>query len=366
MKKQAIGFFLTMGLALVAATQLPAQPAIGDVYTLSNQPTGNAVVAFHRAANGALTFAGTYPTGGSGMGTGNDPLGSQGAVALDRGGRLLFAVNAGSNDVSAFAAGRDGLELLNVVSSRGTMPVSVAVRGDLVYVLNAGGTPNVAGFTIDHRGNQLVPLPGSERVLSGGAAAKPAEVSFSRDGDFLMVTEKGTQTIDTYLVGDRGYLTGPISNHSSGATPFGFEFTHRDVAIVSEAGASALSSYRVGENGELQPISGSVTNGQGAVCWAVVTNDGRFAYTINAATATISSYRVSPAGALSLLNAVAASTGAGSVPTDAALSPDSRYLYVRAGGAGQVQGFRVGVDGSLTAAAAAGGVPAGSQGLAVR
>ena len=367
MKTQLVAS-LVLGLSIAASNQLGAQPVIGEAYTLTNQATGNSVLVFDRGVGGTLTLAGSFPTGGAGRGTGNDPLGSQGAVVLDRSARLLFAVNAGTNDVTAFAVDGDKLDFLNRVSSGGTTPISVASHGNLVYVLNAGGVPNVSGFSIDSRTNQLIPLPGSSRNLTGGASAAPAEVSFSDDGGILMVTEKGMQTIDTFTVVDGGYLNGPISNHSSGATPFGFQFNHRSLAIVSEAGATsnALSSYRVGENGQVQLITGSLVNGQRGVCWAVVTEDGLFAYTINAGSGTISSYAVSPDGTLSLLNAAAATTGAGTAPTDPALAPGSGLLYVRVGGLGQILGFRVELNGSLTPVAAGSGVPSGSQGLAVR
>ena len=297
-----------------AQGESPSEGHPGAVYTLTNQPSGNSVIVFDRAADGTLTLAGSYPTGGTGTGAGStfptmvDPLGGQGALVLSRSNRLLFAVSAASNQVSAFAVDGDRLDLLNTISSGGTLPVSVAVYGNLVYVLNAGGTPNITGFTIDPRTNKLVPLAGSARPLAGGSAANPAEVSFSLDGSVLMVTEKGpaapvpgfllglTHTIDTYTVNRNGTVSGPISNHSSGSTPFGFEFTHRGLAIVSEAGPplspvgpNALSSYRVDENGKLELISGSVNNGQAATCWAIVTSDDRYAYSINTGSGTISS-----------------------------------------------------------------------------
>lgn len=349
-----------------------AQNLSGAVYSLSNQPAGNSVIVFDRASDGTLTLAGSYPTGGTGTGPGTtfilrvDPLGSQGAVLLSRSKRLLFAVSAGSNQVSAFAVDGDRLKFLNTISSGGTMPVSVAVDGNWVYVLNAGGTPNIAGFTIDPRTNDLVPLKGSLRPLAGGSAANPADVSFSLDGSVLMVTEKGTQTIDTYTVNPDGTLSGPISNHSSGSSPFGFEFTHGSLAMVSEAGPNALSSYRAEENGQLELITGSLLNGQQASCWAVVTNDGRYAYTVNAGTGTISSYQVSPDGYLTLLDPSAAVTGSGSAPTDPALSTDSRFLYVRDGNLGVVYGYRVEADGSLTPLGTTEGIPVGGQGLAAR
>ncbi|HUA97455.1 MAG TPA: beta-propeller fold lactonase family protein [Terracidiphilus sp.] len=368
-KNRLRAVFAAAALASLLGVTSPssqAQGYSGEVYTITNQPSGNSVVVLHRAANGTLTLAGSYPTGGAGLGTGADPLGSQGAVALSQSDLMLFAVNAGSNQVSAFVVDGDRLYLMNTVSSGGVEPVSVAVHGRLVYVVNAGGTPDIAGFFIDPRTNHLVPLPGSERPLAGGAAASPGEISFSLDGNLLMVTEKGTQTIDTFTVNWNGTVSGPISNHSSGSTPFGFEFSHGGLAIVSEAAttSNALSSYRAGYNGELKLITGSLGNGQQGVCWAVVTSDGRYAYSINAASGTISSYAVSPDGALTLLNPVAASTAAGSVPTDPALSADSRFLYVRDGGENEVYAFRVEEDGSLTPLGSTGGLPAGGQGLA--
>lgn len=378
-------------LLVVSADKSWAQGLPGAVYTLTNQPTGNSVIVFDRAADGTLTLAGSYPTGGTGTGAGStfptivDPLGSQGAVVLSRSHRLLFAVSPASNQVSAFSVDGDRLNLLNTISSGGTRPVSVAVHGRLVYVLNAGGTPNITGFTIDPGTNKLVPLAGSARPLAGGSAANPAEVSFSLDGSVLMVTEKGpaatvpgfllgtTQTIDTYKVNRNGTVSGPISNHSSGPSPFGFEFTHRGLAIVSEAGpplspagTNALSSYRANENGELEQITGSLKNSQAATCWAIVTSDGRYAYSINTVSGTISSYELSPEGYLTLLDPTAAVTGSGSGPTDPAFSSDSKFLYVRDGKLGVVHGFRVEANGSLTPVGTTQGNPVGGQGLAAR
>jgi 6-phosphogluconolactonase (cycloisomerase 2 family) len=357
---------LTVLLGMCSTTSL-AEGQSGAVYSMTNQSTGNSVIVFHRAPDGTLSLAGSFSTGGNGVGTGVDPLGSQGAVVLDQSNRLLFAVNAGSNDVSVFAVDGDSLHLLDTVSSGGVRPISIAVHERLVYVLNAG-TPNIVGFAIDPWTNHLVPLWGSERSLTGGSAANPAEVSFSPSGSILMVTEKGTQTIDTYTVNADGSVSGPISNHSSGATPFGFEFTHHRLAIVSEAGATsnALSSYAAGDDGTLELITGSLQNTQHGVCWALVTGDGHYAYTVNAGSGTLSRYAVSPHGALTLLNPAVATFDTGSTPTDPALSNDSEFLYVRDAGLDLVHGFRIESDGKLTPVGAVAGIPTGGQGLAAR
>jgi 6-phosphogluconolactonase (cycloisomerase 2 family) len=116
----------------------------------------------------------------------------------------------------------------------------------------------------------------------------------------------------------------------------------------------------------LELITGTLKNGQGATCWAIVTSDGRYAYSMNTASGTISSYQVSTQGYLTLLDPAAASAGSGSTPTDAALSDDSRFLYVRDPLLNTVDAFRVEANGSLTSLGTTPGVPTGGQGLAAR
>jgi 6-phosphogluconolactonase len=279
--------------------------------------------------------------------------------------RLLFAVNAGSNDISVFAVEGLGLRLLDRASSGGQMPVSVAIHDRLVYVVNAGGTPNIQGFFVEPFSGHLIHLPGSHRTLPGGASSSPGEVAFSPDGDVLMVTEKGTNKIDTWTVNDDGFAESGTTTDSSGATPFGFTFVH-NFAIVTEAGPSALSSYEVDDNGRLELLTGSLGDTQKANCWVVATRNGRYAYTTNTGSGTISSYLVLRDGRLNLLDTIAGNTGAGTAPIDMALSNNSHFLYVREATKGMVDGFRVESDGSLRPVGSAGGVPAGAQGVAAR
>ncbi|MDE3010010.1 MAG: beta-propeller fold lactonase family protein [Pseudomonadota bacterium] len=359
----AAGLPALTALALLTGPALQtaqAGAAPGAVYVLSNQAGANTVMVYDRAPNGALGYAASVATGGSGFGSGGDPLGSQGALVLSSG--LLFAVNAGSNEISVLRANGDQLSLLQKLPSGGVEPVSIAVHGLLVYVLNAGGTPNIAGFVIDPFQQRLLPLADSRRPLAGGTAAQAAEVRFSADGSVLLVTEKGTQTVDSYDVGAGGYADGPRSTPSAGKVPFGFATTRRGHAIVSEAGSGAVSSYDIDDDGGLVPISVSLPLGQKAPCWLITTRDGRLAFTANAGSGTISSLAVAHDGTLTLLDGAA---GLAAAPLDMALTRDDGYLYVRDGG-GAVTGFAVAEDGSLKAVAAASGIPAGAQGIAAQ
>src|SRR5438552_13354589 len=257
---------------------LEAQHVLGAVegwravYTLTNQVAGNAVAVFNRAADGTLSAAGTIATGGTGTG---GSLGSQGAVALTDDGRRLFAVNAGSNDVSVFDVGPTGLSLASQTVSGGTLPISLTAHGSLLYVLNAGGAGNISGFSVGATGG-LTPIAGSTQPLSGTNVG-PAQVSFSPDGRRLVVTEQNTNLLDVYAVDANGVASGRASLASAGGTPFGFAFGHRNDVFVSEATGSA-SSY-VLDAGNLSLVSGAVLTHRGAPCWAVVSEDGRFGYT---------------------------------------------------------------------------------------
>jgi 6-phosphogluconolactonase len=334
------------------------------VYVQTNDATENEVLAFERRAGGRIAPAGRFPTGG--RGTGQPHLPSQSSIVLSDDGRRLLVVNAGSDELSLFAVENGGLELTDRVASGGATPTSVAVNGDLVYVLN-NGTPNIAGFRIDE--GRLVELEGSERPLSADDA-DPAQVSFSRDGRTLAVTERGTDSISTYAIDDRGLAAGPTTIKSSGKTPYGFDFTAAGAMIVTEAfggavGAAAASSYSFTDSGDLAPVSGSIADTRSEVCWAAVTNDGRFAYVTNFGDGTISSYEIGDDGSLELRNAVAGATREGEKGIrDEAITRDGRYLYAIDADAQKVFGWTIGTDGELTSIGGFDGVPATVAGLA--
>jgi 6-phosphogluconolactonase len=352
----------------LSALALAAGPAAADgphstVYTSSNSSSGNAVLTYDRARDGSLRPAGSFATGGNGTGGG---LNNQGALALGPDGRTLYVVNAGSNSVSAFAVRHHRLDLIGTTSSSGPEPVSIAVRGDRLFVLNAGDN-SVSGFRAVRDGG-LVSVPGSTTALPG---AGPAQVSFA-DGDrALVVTERDSNSIVTVPVSRDGALGSPVSTTSSGATPFGFDTDNRNHVIVSEAGGgpngtSAVTSYNLQGDGSLTAISPSVGDNQNAACWLAVTKDGRFAYTANAASASISSYVIGHDGSISLLHSVAAANAPGSHTTDLAEPDSESELFALTAGVGTLSGYRIGGHGDLVATGTAPGVPGSATGLVAR
>lgn len=356
-------FVSALGYGIAGASAHGNAFGFGDkVYTMTNAAEGNEILVFERNPDGTLTPEGAVATGGNGTGSG---LGSQGSIVQS--GWWLLAVNAGSDDVSLFFTGFGDLRLVDVEPSGGDMPVSVTVHRDLVYVLNDGGGGNISGFRLNWWGD-LTPIEGSTRPLSG-AAVDAAQIEFTPGGEGLVVTEKMTNNIVGYPVDRNGMAGQPLVVPSAGQTPFGFAFDKRGHLIVSEAfggapDASALSSYGVND-GMVTVISPSVGTTETAACWVVVTKNGRYAYTTNAGSGSVTGYKIHHDGSLTLLDEDGQTglTGEGSSPVHMGQSRNGRFLYVTNTGNGTISVFEIHQDGSLSEVQVVTGLPVGIVGM---
>jgi 6-phosphogluconolactonase (cycloisomerase 2 family) len=320
------------------------------VFVQTDNLSGNHVVAYHRAADGRLSKVRSYPTGGVGgalTGSAVDHLASQGSLNYDAAHALLIAVNAGSNTISVFSVRGDRLALRQVIGSGGRFPVSVAARGNLVYVANAENGGSVQGYRV--LGGRLARIHGSHRALGLDPAATPqftntpGQVAFSPRGSQLIVTTKANgNNIDVFGVRFDGSLTAsPVVNPEPGTVPFGVTFDQAGHLVVAETGLNALGTFRLHANGTLTLID-SVATGQAATCW-VAPARGRF-FASNAGTANVSGFADTFGGQLALLGQT--STDPGTV--DASASHNGHFLYVQTGGSGIVDEFHVSAGGALT------------------
>jgi len=352
----AVAAALSFAGSVPAAFAATAAPAFGPggasqaVFVQTDNPSGNQVVAYHRAPDGVLTQAGTYATGGLGgilAGSAVDHLASQGSLSYDPWHSLLYAVNAGSDTVSVFAVNGDRLALRQVLGSGGSFPVSVAVHGDLVYVLNALGGGRLQGYRAS--GGFLVPIPGSGRALGLDPTASPqftntpGQAAFTPDGSQLIVTTKDNgNDIDVFGVRFDGRLSAsPVVNSEPGTVPFAVSFDSYGHLVIAEAGTNALATFALAADGTVSLID-QVPTGASATCW--VAPAGPFLFASNAGSASESGYVSSSGGQLSLLGA--AGTDPGTV--DASAAAGGRFLYVQTGGNGIVDEFAVGAGASLT------------------
>jgi len=357
-----------LGLSPAAALADDSEAA-GHVYVLNNNVFGaNSITSFARAGDGSLAQAGVTDIGGQGS-VAAFADGTQGSLIRTPDGRRLFAVDAGSDQISVVNVTESGLLPVGVFPSGGSGPVSLTYDKGLLYVLNAANASaapaNVTGFRVDERGS-LHPIAGSTRPLST-PRPNPAQVQLDPQGRFLLVTEKLTGLIDVYGVASDGSLSGPTSTPSVGAYPFGMAFTNRSTRpglIVADGfgpgdppGTGAVTAYRF-VAGQPHLVDGPVPDHQIAPCWTVITNDGKFAYTSNADSHSISGFRIHSDGQISLLDpdGVTGSTPADTFPLEEGLSRNSRFLYVldsrlllRPGpGQATLSGFRRSADGQLT------------------
>lgn len=338
----------------------------GYVLTLSNQTTGNKVLAYSRSASGKLAYLGSYATGGKGTGSG---LGNQGAVILSEEENILLAVNPGSNSISSFTLSGKTPKLASTISSGGVMPVSITLHKGIVYVLNAGGSGNISGFHLYPDGS-LHAISNSTRPLSNSTAGA-AQISFVADGKAVAITEKANNKIITYTISMQGMPGAMHSISSANDTPFGYAVGSNGFIYVSEAAggapdASTVSSYHISANGMISLVDGPVSAGQTAACWVVLTKNEKYVYATNTQSNTVSSFSADYKGNLDVLSAASAMTGMGSTPIDAALSYHSKFLYVLNSGNESIGVFAVGNDGSLSHIENVTGLPNGATGLAAK
>ncbi len=352
-----LGFAAGVAVAFMAAFAGSAQAEPGPnffnrvVFVQTDNTAGNQVVAYDRSGNGSLSWAHTYDTGGVGAvlaGSAVDHLASQGSLTFDAGHSLLYAVNAGSNTVSVFSVRGDELALRQVISSGGTFPVSVAVYGNLVYVLNALNGGAVQGYVASFGHLHLVPAwnraLGLDPTETPQFTSTPGQVLFSPDGSQLLVTTKNNgNAIDVFHIAPwGGPSSNPVVNVEAGTVPFAATFVDGHHFLLTEAGPSDLVSFTLHGDGTVTPEV-SVGTTQAATCWVAPAPNGLF-YTSNAGSASLTGFQAGAHGQLTLLGQT--TTDAGTV--DASVSSDGRFLYAQTGGTGTVDGFRIHADGTLS------------------
>ena len=158
---------------------------------------------------------------------------SQGSLVLSQDGSFLFAANPGSGTITTFRVVPSGLAFVGETNSGGAEPISIAIHGDLLYVLN---TASITGFRILGDG-RLSEIPSSTRFLAtvGGRDLGASDIGFSPNGSFLVVTERNANQIVVFPVQADSTTGAPVLNPSHGNTPFALAFTPGEVLLVAEA-----------------------------------------------------------------------------------------------------------------------------------
>ncbi|RKS72774.1 6-phosphogluconolactonase (cycloisomerase 2 family) [Motilibacter peucedani] len=361
---------LAGALAAGAAVTPPAFAATpnnsprGAAFVQENALSGNTVVGWSRLRDGSLVASGAWATGGNGgvtQGAPFDALASQGSLVLDHAHGLLLAVNAGSGTLTVFSVHGATLTRRQVLSTGGSFPVSVSVSGDLVYVLNGGGSVGVTGFRIG-AGSSLTAIPGSARSVGITNTAvpeflhSPGQVGFTPDGRTLLVTTKVGGTVLGYPVRSDGTLAPTPAVTPVDGVPFSFAFDRRDHLVLTDASVSRTLVYAVGSDGSLTRLGASAPDGGAALCWNAASR--HFVFGTNSGSGTLAAWKTGPHGDVTQVGGTGAVSAVGDgAPLDLSVSSDDDHLYALNPLTGTVQGWSIGSDGSLAQVEDVAGLP---------
>jgi len=366
-----IGGFFTGGIALTSAAVAQSVPASNAhaLFIETDALSGNSILSYLRGSDGTISFAGSFSTDGNGAAGANSsaaPLGSQDGLVLADGDHQLIAVNAGSDTISVFHVNGSSLRLTQTVPSGGEFPNSVAVHGNLVTVLNAGGVGAIQEFSLVK--GKLVALAGENRSLGLSNTNPPdyvhgaGQVGYTPNGAHLIVTTKdSTNSFVVFSVNAQGAIGAtPTVTAADNPVPYDFNFDAAGHLFAIEAGNSSASVYNINSDGSLTSL-GTVSDGAKALCW--VSSANGYFYGSNAGSGNVTSFDESSTGVPQIVSALAATTHAGT--TDSVVSPDGKFFYVESGGAGTIDVFAIGSGGALNPVTTVYNVPTASEGIAI-
>jgi len=296
----------------VSESRAEPQKPKSFLYIITNPSGPNGVEAFSRdRATGHLVRIGRFATGGSG-----DPIvGGLEQHALISDGNHLYAVNPGSDNVSAFRIADTGaLQLIGVVPSNGKRPVSLALNKNLLYVANEGNQPgegparaSFSGYRVQNDGS-LLPIPGSTFDLTPGDA--PADLGFDKTGQFLFAGRLAGNLIDSFQVDKGGFLTGQKTIPGRGGV-FGLRVSRREPTTLlvtlalpeffPDEDAPGLALYNVGRGGDLQHVNTFTDPDKSDAgfrdpCWLAATSDERHVWISSFIPRVLTLFSVDPQG----------------------------------------------------------------------
>ncbi|MFV0576986.1 MAG: lactonase family protein [Vibrio sp.] len=322
---------------------------------------------------------------------GIDPLASAYGLWRSADNKNVLIANAGDGTISSLRVQPDlSLKLTNVVKAGDIKPNAIASFKDIIYVASMGkkldgpSEGNLKGYRIDAQG-KLTPIANSIRTLTG----RPASLEFTPDGKYLAAVEITTGVTHIYKLNDDGLLSEkPTSSIDSPqaseqrffALPIGTKIIpgengnstllvtetrfidsnhefykssppHRakyPFLPLFEGQTGSMTSYNIDNNGIISVISPDVLagedywGGQQAVCWVTTSVDGKYAWTTNPLTSSISTYKIEKNGEIELTEEIAYQDPKfNEYYLDMDLSADGNYVNTISGNSGVTWVFKV-------------------------
>jgi 6-phosphogluconolactonase (cycloisomerase 2 family) len=263
-------------------------------------------------------------------------------LELNRTGDMLYAVHGDQSDVSALRVDkRSGqLTFLNRQSTQGKNPVHLALdpSGKYLIVTNHIGA-SLAVLPVEDDGrlgpvSQLVEVvgkPGPHRIEQ--PHAKPHYGLFGRDGQFIIVPDKGLDQVFTFRF-DAGRLSAAAipsvdTRETAGPRHLAFHPAGEVAYVINELDSTVTTYDYDAESGACKPrqilstLPQSFT-GNSRAAGIQVDCEGRFVYASNRGHDSIAVFAVDPkSGLLSFTEAVCSE---GRTPRFFTLTPNGRYL----------------------------------------
>lgn len=315
------------------------------VYINANIVGGNAVLAYDIQADGSLKALSRSPFATSGHGfydpsfvLGPFDVDQEMAISRD----VLYAVNAGSNDISAFRIAEDGsLSPLasQPFSSGGSTPVSIGVHDRYLVTVNSAQDPAQADDgSVPSLTASAIQFDGGLRLLNRtpsplAADAQPSQALTADTGPFVFNAEfPGGGHLNAFFQRPNGKLVQtdsvmlPLEANNVQPLPLGLWANPlAPYLYVGFVNTSEVGVYAVSEAGKLQFVHKASNSGV-AVCWLRVSSDGKFLYTSNTGDNSMSVYDLSaPASPVEIQHISVGGTGG---VQQFSLTPDGNFIYL--------------------------------------
>jgi hypothetical protein len=302
--------FLTLGALRLCAGSPPSD----TIYLESNSTAGNSILTYTFDFTSAPVLQTTTPAGGIGVFDSTFALGpfdSDQNLIENQDGRLLFAVNSGSNNIAVFNI-QPGGSLSPVHNSPfpsgGTDPVSVGLNGNTLVVVNkdqdpaqagtsaAAVLPNYTTFNISP-GGQLTPVPNS--TVSVAVGSSPSEALIASHGNVVFGADFLGGLVQSFSLDPNGALdqnlpqalpNSVFTGLTGGHLPLGMR-THPTLPIlyVDITPVSEVAVYTYDPQGRLTFVR-AVGDAGAAPCWAIVNHAGTHLYVTNTGDGSIEVY----------------------------------------------------------------------------
>jgi 6-phosphogluconolactonase (cycloisomerase 2 family) len=256
---------------------------------------------------------------------------SNGALTLIPGSPFLTGGDGGARDV-------------------GPQTVTSATLGtkSFLYAANAG-SGTISAFAIDPRTGNLTAVPGSPFTVAAANSGNTLSLGASPDGHFLFEVDESSTLIHTFNISSAGALTEAAGSPlDSGAFPEGVKVTaNGKFLLVGLKSTDAVGVYTIDANGGLTPVFGSpfLTNGAAA---AVDSNcASNRVFVASAGSDLVDAFVMAADGALTPVAGSPFPSGGSSTINALTLTPSSQDLLTSNVFNSAVSSLAVGQDGSL-------------------